>query len=167
MSTISIISSGGMAAAISSRIAKAGHTVEVISRDPANAQALANKVASGTITGTYGATPAGDIVILAVPYTSAVAVLADFGKALDGKVIVDITNPVAPDLLGLATPTAVPARRRSPRAPQPARMSSRRSIPSLATYLPKMKAWMRSSRRTTQTPRRASRFFSRVSGCVR
>ncbi|WP_248769611.1 NAD(P)-binding domain-containing protein [Pseudomonas sp. MWU12-2345] len=104
MSTISIIGSGGMATAVAGRIAKAGHTVEVFSRDPAKAQALADKLASGAITGTYGATPAGDIVILAVPYPSAVAVLADFGKALDGKVIIDITNPVAPDLSGLVTP---------------------------------------------------------------
>ncbi|MPQ71637.1 MULTISPECIES: NADPH-dependent F420 reductase [Pseudomonas] len=104
MSTISIIGSGGMATAVAGRIAKAGHTVEVFSRDPAKAQALADKLASGAITGTYGATPAGDIVILAVPYPSAVAVLADFGKSLDGKVIIDITNPVAPDLSGLVTP---------------------------------------------------------------
>lgn len=104
MSTISIIGSGGMAAAIGGRIAKAGHTVEVVSRDPAKAQALADKLASGAITGTYGATPAGEIVILAVPYTHAVAVLTDFGKAFDGKVIIDITNPIAPDLSDLVTP---------------------------------------------------------------
>ena len=104
MSTISIIGSGGMAEAIASRITNAGHTVEVISRDPAKAQALANKVASGAFTGTYGATPAGHIVILAVPYASAVAALSDFGKALDYKVIIDITNPIASDLSGLVTP---------------------------------------------------------------
>ena len=104
MSTISIIGSGDMAAAIASRIVKAGHTVEVISRDPAKAQALANKVSSGAFTGSYGATPAGHIVILAVPYASAVAVLTDFGKALDDKVIIDISNPIASDLSGLVTP---------------------------------------------------------------
>ncbi|MCF5544230.1 NADPH-dependent F420 reductase [Pseudomonas salomonii] len=104
MSTISIIGSGGMAAAVGGRIAKAGYIVEVVSRDPAKAQALADKLAHGAITGTYGDNPAGDIVILAVPYTHAVAVLADFGKALEGKVIIDITNPVAPDLSGLVTP---------------------------------------------------------------
>jgi 8-hydroxy-5-deazaflavin:NADPH oxidoreductase len=47
MSTISIIGSGGMATAISGRIAKAGHTVEVVSRDPAKARALADKLAAG------------------------------------------------------------------------------------------------------------------------
>ena len=79
MSTISIIGSGGMAAAIAGRIAKAGHTVEVVSRDPAKARALADKLAAGATTGTYGAAPAGDIVILAVPYASAAAVVADTG----------------------------------------------------------------------------------------
>ncbi|WP_158744268.1 NADPH-dependent F420 reductase [Acidisphaera sp. L21] len=104
MSTISIIGSGGMATAVASRIAKAGHTVEVVSRDPAKAKALANKLAAGATTGTYGATPTGDIVILAVPYSSAAAVVAEFGDALDGKVIIDITNPVSPDATGLVTP---------------------------------------------------------------
>jgi 8-hydroxy-5-deazaflavin:NADPH oxidoreductase len=104
MGTISIIGSGGMAAAIGGRAIKAGHTVEVVSRDPAKARALAEKLAAGATTGTYGAAPAGDIVILAIPYPSVAAVVADFGEALDGKVIIDITNPVAPDLSGLVTP---------------------------------------------------------------
>jgi predicted dinucleotide-binding enzyme len=104
MSTISIIGSGGMAAAIGGRTAKAGHTVEVVSRDPAKARALADQIAAGATTGTYGAAPAGDIVILAVPYTSAAAVVAEYGDALDGKVIIDVTNPVTPDLTGLVTP---------------------------------------------------------------
>lgn len=104
MSTISIIGTGGMATAVAGRIAKAGHTVEVLSRDPAKARALADKLAAGATTGTYAAAPAGDIVILAVPYGSAAAVVTEFGDALDGKVIIDITNPVSPDLSGLVTP---------------------------------------------------------------
>jgi 8-hydroxy-5-deazaflavin:NADPH oxidoreductase len=104
MSTISIIGSGSMAAAIAGRAVKAGHQVEVFSRDPAKAQTLADKFADRATTGAYGAAPAGDIVILAVSYSGAAAVVAEFGKALDGKVIVDITNPVAPDLSGLVVP---------------------------------------------------------------
>src|SRR5690606_10534932 len=104
MSTISIIGAGSMAMAIAGRVAKAGHTVEVVTRDPSKAQALADPLAAGATIGTYGAAPAGDIVILAVPYSSATAVVADFGDALDGKVIIDISNPVAPDLAGLVTP---------------------------------------------------------------
>ena len=49
MSTISIIGSGGMATAVAGRIARAGHTVEVVSRDPGSsgAQEIA-KVAPAT-----------------------------------------------------------------------------------------------------------------------
>jgi len=104
MSTISIIGAGTMATAIAGRVAEAGHTVEVITRDPAKAWALADQLAAGATTGKYGAAPAGDIVILTVPYSSAAAVVADFGEALDGKVIIDIANPVASDLSGLVTP---------------------------------------------------------------
>lgn len=104
MSTISIIGAGGTAAAIGGRTAKAGHTVEVVSRDPAKARALADKLAAGATTGTYGVAPTGDIVILAVPYGSAAAVVTEFGDALDGKVIIDITNPVSPTLTDLVTP---------------------------------------------------------------
>jgi predicted dinucleotide-binding enzyme len=104
MSIITIIGSGGMAAAIGGRTAKAGHVVEVVSRDQTKARALADKLASGATTGTYGAAPAGDIVILAVPYTGAAAVVADYGRALEGKIIIDITNPVSADATSLVTP---------------------------------------------------------------
>ena len=104
ISTISIIGAGGMATAIASRSVRAGHVVEVIGRDQSKAQAFADKLGAGATTGTYGAAPKGDIVILAVPYGSAASVVADFGAALGGKVIIDITNPIAPDLSGLVSP---------------------------------------------------------------
>ena len=102
--TISIIGGGGMATAIAGRTIKAGHTVEVMVRDQSKALAFADKLGAGATIGTYGAAPKGDIVILAVPYGSAASVVADFGATLGGKVIIDITNPVAPDLSGLVTP---------------------------------------------------------------
>jgi predicted dinucleotide-binding enzyme len=91
MSTISIIGSGGMAGAIGGLAAKAGHTVELMSRAAAKARALAKQVGAGATTATYGAAPAGDIVILAVPYASAAGVVTKYGDALNGKVIIDIT----------------------------------------------------------------------------
>jgi predicted dinucleotide-binding enzyme len=103
--TISIIGAGGMATAIAGRTIKAGHAVEVIVRDRSKAQAFAGKLGAGVSTGTYGAAPKGDLVILAVPYGSAAPVAADFGAALSGKVVIDITNPVAPDLSRLVTPS--------------------------------------------------------------
>lgn len=104
MSTISIIGAGSMATAIATRTAKAGHIVEVISRDPAKSQALADRLPGGATIGTYGSAPAGEIVVLAVPYGGAASAVVDFGKALEGKVIIDVANPVNADLSGLVTP---------------------------------------------------------------
>ncbi|MDB5984546.1 MAG: oxidoreductase, partial [Pseudomonas sp.] len=104
MSVISIIGTGSMAAAIGGLAAKAGHTVEVTGRDAAKARVLAEQVGAGATTGIFGAAPAGDIVILAVPYAAVLDVVKQYGEELAGKVLVDITNPVAPDLTSFVTP---------------------------------------------------------------
>jgi predicted dinucleotide-binding enzyme len=103
MTTISIIGSGNMAAAIGTRAAKHGHTIELMSRDTAKAQALADRIGNGATVGTFGARPVGDIVIVALLYTGAVEVVAKYGDALAGKILVDITNPFNADVSGLVT----------------------------------------------------------------
>jgi predicted dinucleotide-binding enzyme len=103
MTTVTIIGSGNMATTIGTRAAKHGHTVEIMSRDSAEAQALADQIGNGATAGTFGATPLGDIVILAVLYAGAVEVVADYGDALSGKILVDITNPFNADASGLVT----------------------------------------------------------------
>lgn len=103
MTTISIIGSGNMATAIGTRAAKNGHTVEIMSRNAAKAQALVDQIGNGATVGTYGAKPAGDIVILAVLYQGAVDVVRHYADALSGKTIVDITNPFNADASGLTT----------------------------------------------------------------
>ena len=103
MTTISIIGSGNMAAAIGSRAAKQGHTVELMSRNAAKAKALADQIGNGTTVGTFSAKPAGDIVVVAVLFAGAVDVVAHYGDALAGKILVDITNPFNDDVTGLVT----------------------------------------------------------------
>jgi predicted dinucleotide-binding enzyme len=103
MTTISIIGAGNMAEAIGTRAAAHGHTVEITGRTAAKAQALADRIGHGATVGTYGAAPAGDIVIVAVLYADAVDVVAHFGEALAGKILVDITNPFNADASGVVT----------------------------------------------------------------
>ena len=103
MTTISIIGSGNMATAIGTRAAKHGHSIEILSRSTDKAQALADQIGNGATVGTFGATPAGDIVIVAVPYTHAVSVVAQYGESLAGKILVDISNPFNADASGLVT----------------------------------------------------------------
>ena len=103
MSSISIIGLGNMARALAGRALAGGNAVEIIGRDRAKAEESAATLGGATV-GTAGATPAGDIVILAVPYAGAAAVVSEYGDALRGKVIIDITNPVSADLTGFVTP---------------------------------------------------------------
>lgn len=104
MSTISIIGLGGMARAIATRAVEGGHTVEVIGRDAAKADGLAAELGGSATAGAFGATPAGDIVVSAVPYASAAQVLAQFGDALAGKIVIDISNTFTADATGVVTP---------------------------------------------------------------
>jgi predicted dinucleotide-binding enzyme len=104
MSSISIIGLGGMGRAIGARAVKGGHAVEVVGRDAAKAKELAAALGDGATAGTFGTAPAGDIVVLAVPYASAVQVVAQYGDALAGKVIIDISNTFNADATGLVIP---------------------------------------------------------------
>lgn len=103
MTTISIIGSGNMATTIGTRAAKHGHTIEIMSRNTAKAQALAEQLGNGATVGTFGAKPAGEIVILAVLYAGVVDAVTTYGDALAGKILVDITNPFNDDASGLVS----------------------------------------------------------------
>ncbi|GAB3433394.1 NAD(P)-binding domain-containing protein [Flindersiella endophytica] len=92
-SSISIIGTGNMARTIGALALAGGNTVEIMGRDQAKATDLAKALGSSATTGEWGAVPAGDIVITALLYDGVVPVVAEFGDALAGKVIVDISNP--------------------------------------------------------------------------
>ena len=104
MSSISFIGLGGMARAIAARAVAGGNSVELIGRDMAKAKGLAAALGGGATAGTFGTVPAGDIVVLAVPYTSVVPVVAQYGDALAGKVIIDISNTFNADATELVVP---------------------------------------------------------------
>jgi hypothetical protein len=104
MSSISVIGLGNMASALAGRAVAGGHAVEIIGRDPAKAKGLAASLGGGATAGTFGTVLAGDIIVLAVPYTSAVPVVTQYGDALVGKVIIDISNTFNAAATGLVVP---------------------------------------------------------------
>src|ERR1700710_1856646 len=93
MSRITFIGTGNMARTIGTLAVAGGNTVETMGRDQAKASDLAEALGGGTTTGTWGAVPAGDIVITALLYDGVVPVVTEYGDALAGKVVVDISNP--------------------------------------------------------------------------
>ncbi len=104
MSSITLIGTGNMARTIGTLALAGGNTVEVMGRDQSKADHLAKALGGGATAGTFGAAPAGEIVILAVLFDSAVPAVREFGDALAGKIIVDITNPFNATGTGLAVP---------------------------------------------------------------
>lgn len=109
MSSISIIGTGNMARTIGTLAVAGGNTVEIIGRDQSKAADLAKTLGDSATTGQFGAVPAGDIVIVSLLYPSVVPVVTQYGDALAGKVIVDISNPFnsAADGLAIADDTSV------------------------------------------------------------
>ncbi|HEY1618082.1 MAG TPA: NAD(P)-binding domain-containing protein, partial [Streptosporangiaceae bacterium] len=91
--SISIIGTGNMARTIGALAVAGGNTVEVTGRDQSKAADLAKALGGGVTTGEWGTIPAGDIVIVALLHDAVVPVVAQYGDALTGKIIVDISNP--------------------------------------------------------------------------
>ena len=94
MNTITIVGTGNMARGIAARALAAGRKVELLNRDASKAATVAAELGSNVTSGTVGQAPAGDIVVLAVPFDAAKEIVSSYGEALAGKTIVDITNPV-------------------------------------------------------------------------
>ncbi|MGO4384081.1 NADPH-dependent F420 reductase [Specibacter sp. RAF43] len=94
MSTITIIGTGNMARGIAARALAAGRNVEILGRDAQKAQSLAAELGTSSTAGELGRTPAGEIVVLALPFDAAKDVVSTLGEALAGKTVIDITNPV-------------------------------------------------------------------------
>jgi 8-hydroxy-5-deazaflavin:NADPH oxidoreductase len=109
MTSISFIGLGNMTRVIAARAVQGGNAVEIIGRDAAKAKDLAAALGGSTTTGEFGAVPAGDLVILSVPYTAAVPVVAQYGDALAGKVIIDMSNTFNADATALVTPAGTSA----------------------------------------------------------
>jgi hypothetical protein len=82
-----------MGRAIGSRVLAGGHEVDFIGTHVAKAQELADEMVGEGSVGAAEAV-AGDIVVLAVPYTEAPHVVREYADQLSGRVIVDPTNPV-------------------------------------------------------------------------
>lgn len=98
---IAIIGAGNMARGIATRALAGGHAVTLTAKDPAKAVELAEQLeasavgaASVNAAESKSAVADAEIVVLAVPFAAAKQIVAGYGTQLDGKIVVDISNPV-------------------------------------------------------------------------
>jgi predicted dinucleotide-binding enzyme len=102
---VTIIGAGNMGRAIATRAIAGGHEVEIVDRDPAEAQALADELGGSATALEPGAAFGGEVVVFAVYYPAIKDAAREYGDQLAGKVVVDITNPVNTETWDdLATP---------------------------------------------------------------
>ena len=97
---ITVIGAGNMGSGFVKQLAKAGHQVRVTARDLTKAQAVAAAHAGVTAVPADQALGDSQAVIVATGYADAVPALKALGS-LDGRVVIDITNPLTADYMGL------------------------------------------------------------------
>ncbi len=97
---IIVIGAGNMGSAFVKQLVRAGHQVSVTARDAAKAAQVAAANPGAKAVPTAGAAEGADAVVLATGYGDAVAALRSVGN-LAGKVVIDITNPLTADYMGL------------------------------------------------------------------
>ncbi len=91
---VTIIGTGNMARGIGSRLVSGGHAVTLLGTERSNAEALAADLGGSVTVGIVGDPVADDVVVLAVWYPVTLQVAQQAGSQLDGKVVVDISNPL-------------------------------------------------------------------------
>lgn len=103
---ITIIGTGNMARGIGTRAVAGGHDVTLLGTERAHAEELARELNGSVKAGTVGDPIADDVVVLAVWYPVSREVVERYGDQLDGKVVVDITNPLDTDAFEPIVPEA-------------------------------------------------------------
>ena len=106
---ITIIGAGNMGRGIGYRLVAGGNAVTVVDINPESSEALAKELrsvaknAGSASSATLENVELGDVVVLAVYYGANLDVAKKLGKRLDGKVVVDIANPLNQSFDALAT----------------------------------------------------------------
>jgi len=92
---VAVIGAGNVGKALGEALAARGHDVVYGVRDPTRSQVKPAKAVTDAIQDS-------DAVILATPYEATGPLLQENATALAGKVAIDATNPLKPDLSGLS-----------------------------------------------------------------
>jgi predicted dinucleotide-binding enzyme len=96
---VAILGSGNVGSALGAGWLRAGHTVTFGVREGGNARQVARELGAAAIP-LAQAVAAAEVVVLAVPWPAVAETLAAAGD-LHNKVLLDCTNPLLPDLVGL------------------------------------------------------------------
>lgn len=95
---VAIIGLGNIGEAIATNLVKGNHPVILASRDMEKTKALANKLGElAAAKETSAAIKEADVIIPAIYFNSLKEFFQTWSAELDGKIIIDVSNPIAPD----------------------------------------------------------------------
>ena len=89
---IAIIGAGNVGTALATSFKRAGHAVSIASRDPQDAGGAAAATGSRVAGSNAAAAEGADVVVLAIPFSSAPEVAGEIAAAVAGKPVIDATN---------------------------------------------------------------------------
>ena len=97
---VTVIGAGNMGSAFVKQLTRAGHQVSVTARNLDKARTVAAANPGAVVVKADNAAAGADVVVLATGFDDAIAALRSVGK-LQGKVVIDVTNPLTADYMGL------------------------------------------------------------------
>lgn len=110
MAQVTIIGNGLMATSLAKAVLLANRSVQILGRDKGKAQNLVDSLGPEASAGTVGDPIEGEIVFLAIPYSETRNAIESLGDTLEGRVVVDISNPAnVPGFDGMETPPGTSA----------------------------------------------------------
>ena len=90
---IAIIGVGNVGKALAGSFVRAGHAVTLSSTDPEDTrEEVARATGATAARSNREAVDGAEVVVLAVPFAAVPDIAADLGAALDGKIVIDVTN---------------------------------------------------------------------------
>lgn len=102
---IAVIGAGTVGAGVAAAAVAAGHEVVLASRHAERAAAVAADVGARAAGTSDAAAEGADMVVLAVPSPAVAEVCDEIRRHVTGRIVVDPTNPLEPDLSGLLDAT--------------------------------------------------------------
>jgi predicted dinucleotide-binding enzyme len=96
---IAIIGAGNVGSALAASALKAGHTLSISASKADSAEQTAARIGAQAARTNKDAVEGAEMVILAVPGDALDSVVRELGRALEGKIVVDVTNQMSPDAL--------------------------------------------------------------------
>ena len=96
--TVAVIGLGNIGKAIATNLVKGNHSVILASRDNEKTKSLAEQLGNlATTKEIADAIQQADVIIPAIYFNALKEFFQTYSKELDGKIIIDVSNPIAPD----------------------------------------------------------------------